>query len=116
MRQIPGASDSNDPDVLDAEVARSLRENRYDQASDRLSFTQAQAESFHDQQRVWRDYFAVPDHNGGLAAGLIQDPDQLRKVTAFFAWAACASAARRPGKTYSSPTTSVRASGGQRPD
>jgi nitric oxide reductase subunit B len=101
MSQTPGAPKANDLDALDAEVARILKENRYDSASDTLSFTQAQADSFHAQQGLWRDYFAAPDHNGGLAAGLIQDSEQLHELTAFFAWAAWASAARRPGKTYS---------------
>jgi nitric oxide reductase subunit B len=101
MNQSSGASDPNDPEALDAEVARALKENHYNPASGTLSFTQAQADSFRTQQRLWGDYFAAPDHNGGLAAGLIQDPNQLHKLTAFFAWAAWASAARRPGKTYS---------------
>src|SRR6516225_3961147 len=35
------AEHSNDPDTLDAEVARTLKENRYDPTSDTLSFTEA---------------------------------------------------------------------------
>src|SRR5215469_1728246 len=82
MNQSSGGADPNDLVALDAEVARTLKENRYDPASGTLSFTQAQADSFRTQQRLWGDYFAAPDHNGGLAAGLIQDPNQLHKLTA----------------------------------
>jgi nitric oxide reductase subunit B len=99
--QNPGGPNASDPDALDAEVARTLTENRYDPAADTLSFTRAEADSFRIQQGLWKDYFAAPGHNGGLAAGLIQDPEQLHELTAFFAWAAWASAAQRPGKTYS---------------
>jgi nitric oxide reductase subunit B len=95
------AAHLNDPNELDAEVARTLKENRYEPTSDTLTFTEAEADSFRKQQRKWRDYFSTPGHNGGLTSGLIQNPEELRKLTAFFAWAAWASAARRPGKVYS---------------
>jgi nitric oxide reductase subunit B len=101
MSQGSGAFHPNDLEAPNAEVAHTLKENRYNIASDTLSFTQAEVDSFHAQQERWRDYFAAPGRNGGLAAGLIQDRDQLHELTAFFAWAAWASAARRPGKTYS---------------
>jgi nitric oxide reductase subunit B len=101
MGQSSGATHLRDPDALNAEVARILKENRYSPVSDTLSFTEAEADSFGRQQGLWREYFAAPAHNGGLAAGLIQDSTQLHELTAFFAWAAWASAARRPGKTYS---------------
>ena len=96
-----GAAHPNDPDELDAEVAHILKENRYEPGSNTLTFTEAEADSFRKQQQKWRDYFSAPDHNGGLTAGLIQNPEELRKLTAFFAWTAWASAARRPGKVYS---------------
>ena len=43
----------------------------------------------------------TPANNGGLAAKLVADPQQLRELTAFFAWAAWASAAARPGTSHS---------------
>jgi nitric oxide reductase subunit B len=81
------AAHPNDPDELDAEVARTLKENRYEPTSDTLTFTEAEADSFRKQQLKWRDYFSAPGHNGGLTAGLIQKPEELRNMTAFFAWA-----------------------------
>ena len=89
------------PDHLDAEVANLLKENRFDPGSDTLRFTESEADSFRVQQNKWREYFSTPEHNGGLAAGLINNPNELRELTAFFAWTAWASAARRPGKVYS---------------
>jgi nitric oxide reductase subunit B len=101
MSPNSGTAHPNDPDELDAEVAHILKENRYEPGSDTLTFTEAEADSFRTQQQKWRDYFSAPDHNGGLTAGLIQNREELRNLTAFFAWAAWASAARRPGKVYS---------------
>src|SRR5215471_5111402 len=101
MHQDLGTSQQDYEGSLDAAVAQTLKENRYDSSSGTLRFTRVEADSFRTQQQKWRDYFSAPDHNGGLTAGLIQDSDQLRKLTAFFAWAAWASAARRPGKVYS---------------
>ncbi|HTY53677.1 MAG TPA: hypothetical protein VMB26_00675, partial [Candidatus Binataceae bacterium] len=100
MTPSPDGARSNQPE-LDAEVARTLKENRYDPASDTLTFTQAEANSYRTQQQKWHDYFSAPDRNGGLTAAIIEKPGELHELTAFFAWAAWASAARRPGKVYS---------------
>src|SRR5262249_46711173 len=101
MNQNRGASPQNDAGSLDAAVAHRLKENRYESSSGTLTFTQAEADSFRTQEQKWRDYFSTPAHNGGLNAGVIENSDELRKLTAFFAWAAWASAAQRPGKAYS---------------
>ena len=37
----------------------------------------------------------------GLAAKLVADPQELRELTAFFAWTAWASIAERPGTSHS---------------
>ena len=100
MVQGSGSARLSNPDV-DAEVASTLKENRYNLATDTLTFTSPEADSFQAQQKQWLDYFSAPQHNGGLSAGLIKDPKELRNLTAFFAWAAWASAARRPGRSYS---------------
>ncbi len=39
--------------------------------------------------------------NGGLKANFIADPEELRKLTTFFAWTAWASVANRPGTGHS---------------
>jgi nitric oxide reductase subunit B len=44
---------------------------------------------------------AQPTGNGGLPRKYIQDPQELKSLTAFFAWSAWATAANRPGRAYS---------------
>jgi nitric oxide reductase subunit B len=78
-----------------------FRTNRYDAATGRLQFTAAQAEAFDGLVRHYTAYFSEPTTTYGLRPGSITSPSDLRALTAFFAWAAWASAAQRPAQTYS---------------
>ncbi len=78
-----------------------FRTNRYDAVSGQLEFTAAQAAAFGDLLRHYTAYFGEPTTKYGLRPGAITNPDDLRALTAFFAWAAWATAAQRPGQTYS---------------
>ncbi len=82
-------------------VRELLKENRYDPRTGTLVFLPAEELSFLKQVNRWADYFVNPALNGGLKAKYIQDPVELRQLTAYFAWTAWASVARRPGRSYS---------------
>jgi nitric oxide reductase subunit B len=86
---------------VQAETAVSLKTNRYDEATDTLRFTNAQATAFQSEIAQWGTYFHDPSRNGGLKADLITDPVELRQFTAFVTWAAWASVAARPGEVHS---------------
>jgi nitric oxide reductase subunit B len=86
---------------IDGGVARTMKRNRYDATGDVLQFSAVDAQSFEHQVAYWKDYFLNPALNGGLAARLIEDPAELRALTAFFAWTAWASTAERPGASHS---------------
>jgi nitric oxide reductase subunit B len=87
--------------VVDAEVKRLLRMNRYEEKTKTLVFTEPEVESYRNQIGKWTNYFSGPTLNGGLPVNYISDPEELRRLTAFFSWAAWASIANRPGKSYS---------------
>ncbi|MDL1944835.1 nitric-oxide reductase large subunit, partial [Chloroflexi bacterium CFX2] len=87
--------------AVEAQVASLLKENRYDPAAHTLTFTEVEAASFQSQIAKWTNYFAKPDNNAGLQPALISDQNELRQLTAFFAWTAWASVANRPDKPYS---------------
>jgi nitric oxide reductase subunit B len=87
--------------AVDGSVARTLKQNRYDAATGTLPLSAADAASFTRQIAYWAEYFDAPANNGGLTAKEIADPRELRQLTAFFAWAAWASTAERPGAAYS---------------
>lgn len=84
-----------------AETAVALKTNRYDAATATLHLTAPQATTYRKQIDYWTDYFRHPSRNGGLKAGLITDPIELRQFTAFVFWTAWASVAARPGEDYS---------------
>ncbi len=87
--------------AVQAQTAVELKTNRYDPAIHTLHLTAAETAAFARQITYWTDYFLTPARNGGLAAGLITDPTELRQFTAFVTWAAWASVANRPGANYS---------------
>jgi len=87
--------------AVNAQVALLLKQNRYDATTHTLLFSAAEKASFERQLGLWADYFAHPTNNGGLPSKYIDDPEEIRQLTAFFAWAAWASVANRPDKPYS---------------
>jgi len=84
-----------------AEVQHLLKTNRYDPRTNSLAFTEPESESFRRQIAKWKTYLAQPRTNAGLPANYINDSEEIRQLTAFFAWTAWASVANRPGKSYS---------------
>ena len=49
----------------------------------------------------YRSIFYAKQTRGGAQAEWITNPDDIRKLTAFFAWTAWTATANRPGQTYS---------------
>ncbi|MGD0829274.1 MAG: nitric-oxide reductase large subunit, partial [Desulfobaccales bacterium] len=66
-----------------------------------LLFTPGEVAAFGSQTSEWSDYFTKKGGAPGLPASYIKDPTELKALTAFFAWAAWAASANRPGKDYS---------------
>lgn len=83
------------------EVNQWLKQNRYDARRKTLTFTEPEVFSYRQQKSKWAKYLSNPRISGGIPANYIKDPRELEQLTAFFAWAAWASVANRPGKAYS---------------
>lgn len=86
---------------VEAEVGHLLKQNRYDPQTGTLLFTQPEALSFQRQVQKWAAYFSQPTTSVGLPANYLKEPEEIRKLTAFFAWTTWASVANRPGRPYS---------------
>lgn len=67
--------------IVNAEVARLLKHNRYDTVSKTLKFTEGEASSYRRQIALWTNYFKNPQDNAGLPHDYITDPVQLRELT-----------------------------------
>ena len=93
--------DSEQRLLIDSMIPSLLKENRYDPETRQLTFLDVEAASFKEQLAFWADYFSRPTTSMGLPTGYISDPDEIRQLTAFFAWTAWASVANRPDKPYS---------------
>ena len=87
--------------VASARTMTVLKENRYEPASQTLRLSSGEVAAYRTQLPEWSDYFTRKDAAPGLPANYIQDPGELKALTAYFAWAAWATTANRPGKDYS---------------
>ena len=73
---------------------RLLKENRYLPEQDALFLTVPEAASYRNQLLKWTDYFREPRVNRGLLMNHIGNSEEIRQLTAFFAWTAWASVAQ----------------------
>ncbi len=87
--------------AVEAQVQQLLKQNRYDARPRTLSLAPAELLSYRNQIARWTAYFSQPAGNAGLPAKYIQNAEELRNLTAFFAWTAWASVTSRPGVSYS---------------
>ena len=78
-----------------------LKQNRYDPKTDTLIFTEAERASYRTQVGEWKDYFTGATPPPGLPSKFIQDERELKCLAGYFAWAAWATVASRPGVDYS---------------
>jgi nitric oxide reductase subunit B len=97
VRESYGGVDSDEAAVRTVE---DFKENRYDPESRTLEFTAAQAAAFGVLRGYYGDYFGEPTTRYGLRPEAIRDPEEIRQLTAYFAWTAWAAAALRPGLDY----------------
>ncbi len=87
--------------VASARTITELKENRYEPASRTLHLSSGEVAAYHTELLEWSDYFTRKNAAPGLPANYIHDPGELKDLTAYFAWAAWATTADRPGKDYS---------------
>ena len=85
---------------VSAQVKRELKENRYDPATGDLRFSQGEAAAYNQLAQYWSDFFTKKDHAPGLPAQYIKNPEELRALNAYLAWATWATVTNRPGKDY----------------
>ena len=87
-------------EISDA-LKRELKQNRYDERTGTLVFTTAEIASLRTQTGEWTTYFAGTTPAPGLPSKFIHDEGELKRLTAYFAWASWATVTTRPGTDYS---------------
>ena len=78
-----------------------FKKNQYDAATGTLTYTAAQAQAFEENRRYYAAFFGEPTTKFGLRPAAIRDPEDIRKLTAFFSWSAWTASTVRPGHPYS---------------
>ena len=82
-------------------VVAELHKNAYDPDKDSLTWTVSRGKAHSTMEEYYRSVFNANTTRGGAPAEWIANPDDIRKLTAFFAWTAWTAAADRPGHSYS---------------
>ena len=86
---------------IEALLKAQVKQNRYDPGTGTLQFTDVETNAYRVQVEEWKTYFSGETAAVGLPKHFIEDPQELRRLTSYFAWAAWATVAPRPGKNYS---------------
>lgn len=84
-----------------ADVKRMLKTNRYEPALHALVLTAPEVVAYHEEQQRWRRFFNGTQPAPGLSRNYIEGPNDLSDLVSYFAWAAWATVADRPGADYS---------------
>ena len=91
----------DDTDTPEEAVKKEFRENRYDEETGVLEWTDNQIAAFESIKDYYAEYFGPLSHEKGLPSEFITDEKQINNLVGFFGWTAWASAAERPGHDYS---------------
>jgi nitric oxide reductase subunit B len=75
--------------------------NLYDPGSGTLAYSAARTAAHRRLERHYHEFFADPEGGHGLRPAAIADPEDTRRLAAYFAWSAWVATARRPGEDYS---------------
>ncbi len=84
--------------VLDKRVIDELKQNRYDQAADRLLLTPAQVVALEGVRQHWEQVFSRGDKPTVVATDAVKTPEERRALADFFFWSAWVAGTQRPGK------------------
>src|SRR5262245_29437364 len=84
-------------------VEQELQANRYDPASDTLTWSEGQVQAFDTLRQHYEETVLnrATSGGGGLGPHAVRDANDSRRIVAFIAWTAWTAAARRPGLPHS---------------
>ncbi|PZM84137.1 MAG: nitric-oxide reductase large subunit [Candidatus Melainabacteria bacterium] len=84
---------------LKSGLASEIKQNRYDQQSKNLTFTENQVEAYKANVKHFDSEFTT-DNKLPLPSNYIKDENERLQLTRFFAWSAWACSTNRPGKDF----------------
>ena len=81
---------------LQGRLAKVMRTNTYDPATQTVTVAPIRAEAFQANLKHYSGVFAGGKAEYAIPAGAVSDPDRLRKLSAFFFWTSWAASTNRP--------------------
>ncbi|GAW68479.1 nitric oxide reductase [Geoanaerobacter pelophilus] len=82
-------------------VRSEAKQNSYDPEQNVITYTPTQAAAYREMISYYRDWFGPSSTQQGLRRPYLKDPEEVRKLTSYFSWAAWVCAATRPGTNHS---------------
>ncbi|MDD5324601.1 MAG: hypothetical protein PHR71_04715, partial [Polaromonas sp.] len=101
MRDHYASREGVEPAVALARAQAEIRHNRFDEANNRVTLSDAQAYAYRELERRYAAMFRGEGDVAFHPAGYITDAAELRDLAAFFFWGAWVCGSERPGKDYS---------------
>ncbi|HYG67640.1 MAG TPA: nitric-oxide reductase large subunit, partial [Anaeromyxobacteraceae bacterium] len=86
---------------VEGEVKAELKPNRYDAGTETLTLSTGQALAMPVLQAHYAALFRDGSDAMSIPKGWVTDPEEARKMTAFFFWTAWAGVTNRPGEVFS---------------
>lgn len=93
-----GTLDGERQAQLQGRLAKVMRTNTYDPATQTVTVEPIRAEAFQANLKHYADVFANGKAEYAIPAGAVSDPDRLRKLSAFFFWTAWGASTNRPNE------------------
>jgi len=87
--------------AVDGTLKISIKQNRYDPTLHQLTFTEPEITAYQFELLKWRRFFDGSQPAPGLAPKYIPGNRDMQDLVSYFAWAAWATVANRPGEDYS---------------
>lgn len=86
--------------VVSQELIRQFKLNQYEAETGALNFSPVEEAAYLALVPYWHDYFTKAHTAPGLPANYIKNPEELRNLASYFAWATWATVTNRPDKDY----------------
>ncbi|MBJ6725514.1 nitric-oxide reductase large subunit [Geomesophilobacter sediminis] len=95
------AAQKMSPADAEQRVRAEQKMNNYQAGSGILTFSPGQTAGYRSMIGYYQQWFGPPNTQQGLQRPYLRDPEDIRKLTSYFSWAAWLCAAQRPGTSHS---------------
>jgi nitric oxide reductase subunit B len=92
--------DDLEKELISVKVKREIKTNRYDEARDTLTLTNAQVQGLEKVRQHWATTFKEGEQEYGFLPGTIRTEEERLQISRFFFWTAWVASTVRPGKDY----------------